>query len=280
MGVPAWLLRLVISFLTERTMVVRYKGETSSVKRLPGGGPQGALLGLLLFLVLVNDVGFDNQSNQNGEVITCKRRVKEYNELHLKYVDDLTLAEAISMKPQLTQLPDTRPQPDTYHERTGHLLKPEQSRVYKNLLKTEQYAKDNLMKINYKKTKVMVFNPGVARDFFPRFSFNNDELEVVERMKLLGVVLRSDLSWRDNTDYMVERAYKKIWCLKRLKKLGANTIDLVDVYVKQIRSILEFAVPVWHPSLTNEDRLKIERVQKYAFCIIGWVENIKNHNFF
>ena len=67
---------------------------------------------------------------------------------------------------------------------------------------------------------------------------------------------------------MVERAYKKIWCLKRLKKLGANTIDLVDVYVKQIRSILEFAVPVWHPSLTNEDRMKIERVQKSAFCII------------
>ena len=116
MGVPAWLLRLVISFLTERTMVVRYKGETSSVKRLPGGGPQGALLGLLLFLVLVNDVGFDNQSNQNGEVITCKRRVKEYNELHLKYVDDLILTEAISMKSQLNHLPDTRPQPDTYHE--------------------------------------------------------------------------------------------------------------------------------------------------------------------
>ena len=53
-----------------------------------------------------------------------------------------------------------------------------------------------------------------------------------------------------------------------MRKLGANTTDLVDVYVKQIRSILEFAVPVWHPSLTNEDRLKIERVQKSAFCII------------
>ena len=67
---------------------------------------------------------------------------------------------------------------------------------------------------------------------------------------------------------LTERANKKLWCLRRLKKLGAETAHLMDVYVKQIRSLLEFAVAVWHPSLTNEDRLKIERVQKSALCII------------
>ena len=54
MGVPSWLLKIVISFLKDRSMVVRYKGQTSSMKNLPGGGPQGALLGLFLFLVLIN----------------------------------------------------------------------------------------------------------------------------------------------------------------------------------------------------------------------------------
>ena len=58
MGVQPWLLKLVISFLSNRKMVVRYKGEVSSIKELPGGGPQGALLGLLLFLLLVNDILF------------------------------------------------------------------------------------------------------------------------------------------------------------------------------------------------------------------------------
>ena len=46
MGVPSWLLKIVISFLTNRKMIVRYKGKVSSMKDLPGGGPQGALLGL------------------------------------------------------------------------------------------------------------------------------------------------------------------------------------------------------------------------------------------
>ena len=77
LGVPSWLLKIVISFLSNRRMVVRYKGETSSLKNLPGGGPQGALFGLLLFLVLVNDIGFNDQTNENGKIITCKGRVKK-----------------------------------------------------------------------------------------------------------------------------------------------------------------------------------------------------------
>ena len=114
----------------------------------------------------------------------------------------------------------------------------------------------------------MVFNPGRVRDFSPRFQFNDNELDVVEETKLLGLVIRSDLSWSSNTEYMVKRANKKLWTLKRLKKLGAETSDLLEVYVKQIRCILEFAVAVWQPSLTSEDRLKIERVQKSSLVII------------
>ena len=116
MDVPPWLLKLVIAFLKDRSMVLRYKGKKSSSKPLPGGGPQGTLLGLLLFLILVNDVGFEGQENNNGEIITCKRKIKEMNKLHLKYVDDLTVAEAVQMKTQLDPLPlDLRPQPDSFY---------------------------------------------------------------------------------------------------------------------------------------------------------------------
>ena len=269
MGVPSWLLRLVIAFLTERYMVVRYKGETSGVKPLPGGGPQGALLGLFLFIVLINDVGFNDQRNESGEIITCKRRIKEFNKLHLKYVDDLTLAESINMKTQLNPvLFEGRPHPDPFHARTGHEFKPEQSRVYQNLIKTEEYAANNKMKINYKKTKLILFNPGSVRDFLPNFIIGNKEINLVEETSLLGVVIKSDLSWTANTDNIVKKANKKLWCLRRLKRLGGNTADLIDVYFKQVRSLLEHAVPVWHPGLIGEDRLRIERVQKSALSII------------
>ena len=173
------------------------------------------------------------------------------------------------MKSQLSEVPVTaRQQPDTFHERTGHSLNPSHSRVFQKLIETERYAQENKMKINYRKTKLMVFNPGKIRDFFPRFTINNMELEIVEEIKLLGVKIRNDLSWGPNTDYIVQKANRKLWCLRRICNLGASRSDLIEVYMKQVRSQLEFAVAVWHPGLTSEDRLKIERVQKSACCII------------
>ena len=48
--------------------------------------------------------------------------------------------------------------------------------------------------------------------------------------------------------------------LRRLKANGAGIIDLVDVYSKQIRCVLELAVAVWSPGLAV-GQAQIERVQ-------------------
>ena len=269
MGVPAWLLRIVISFLKDRKMIVRYKGKASNPKWLPGGGPQGTLLGLLLFLVLINDVGFPNQTQNLGEVITCKKRIASMNEIHLKYVDDLSIAETIKMKEMLNFADvQDRPQPDHFHSQTGHTLKPEQSRVYNQLDQISQYATENGMRLNYKKTKFILFNPCVSKDFLPNFELDGHEIEHVDEVRLLGLVLRSDLSWCSNTESLVERCNKKLWFLRRLKSLGACMQDILDLYEEHVRCILEYAAPVWHSSLKGEDRLKLERVQKSALHII------------
>ena len=118
------------------------------------------------------------------------------------------------------------------------------------------------MKLNLNKTKFMLFNPTTNYDFVPLLEVDNTELETKEEMKLLGLVIRNDLSWKSNTASMVERAYRKLWMTKRLKSQGANLDDLTDIYVKQVRSILEFGVPVWNSGLIQDEVADIERVQK------------------
>ena len=54
MHTPAWLLNIVISYLSERSMVVTYNNAKSSKKTLPGGGPQGAYLGGIIFIIKYN----------------------------------------------------------------------------------------------------------------------------------------------------------------------------------------------------------------------------------
>ena len=261
--------KAVIGFLTNRRMVVRYKGKVSSIKNLPGGGPQGTLLGLFLFIILINDCGFEHQENNIGEILTTKRNMKEMNKIHLKYVDDLSLAESINLPAKLQSIPDSvRPLPDEYRARTGHMLPLTRSVVYSQLLKTEQYAKENNMQINYGKTKLMLFNPCWSIDFMPKINLGGQQLEVVEQIRLLGVTIRSDLKWSSNTTNIVQRAVNKLWVIRRLKKFGANRDELIDLYTKYCRSILEYAVPVWHSSITAYESNDIERVQKMALHLI------------
>ena len=261
MGVPGWLLKLVIAFLKNREMLVKFKGKQSGVKSLPGGGPQGTILALLLFLVLINDVGFEGQQNNVGEIVTSKRNMKTANQIHLKYVDDLSLAEAISIPDQLVSLPDCkRPLPDTFHARTGHVLPMGNSKVYRQLMKTKEYAERNDMKMNYDKTKLIVFNPCTKSDFQPRISIDDHELEVVDELRLLGIVIRSDMKWVANTSSMTSKAGRRLWMLRRLKHLGAAQRDLIDVYTKQIRCVMEMAAPAWHTSISQAERQDLEKI--------------------
>jgi hypothetical protein len=92
--------------------------------------------------------------------------------INLKYVDDLTLAEAINLPEKLISMPASkRPLPDLFHARTGHVLPQENSNVFNELEKT----------INFKKTKLMVFNPCTSIDFSPDFTIDNHDLQVAMR---------------------------------------------------------------------------------------------------
>ena len=268
MNVPAWLLRIVMSFLSDRSMVVRYRGATSTPRSLPGGGPQGTLLGLLLFLVLINDAGFPDQHNNVGDLITSRKHFLAANRLHLKYVDDLSIAESIPLKENVKPAPNDRPRPDPFHCRTGHELIPENSEVYQQISMIKDYASENQMKLNLQKTKFMIFNTCKSIDFMPSLSIDDHNIDLVEEMKILGVIITSDLKFSRNTEYIVERTFKRIWMIRHWKNHGASESQLLDVYIKQVRSVLELAVPAWHSSLTISDKLKIERVQKSALHVI------------
>ena len=140
-----------------------------------------------------------------------------------------------------------------HYGRTGHYLPPALSQVQNELLKIQEFSTTNLMKINVTKTKIMIFNPSHSVDIHPAINIQNTQLEIVESMKLLGVVISSNMKWHENTDYITRRGYSRLWILRRLKQFGLSIEDLLDTYMKKVRSVLEMAVPVWHPALTKTD---------------------------
>ena len=55
MGVRPSLIPLIVSYLKDRKMKVKFNGEESTEHTLNGGSPQGTLLGQIEYLVNSND---------------------------------------------------------------------------------------------------------------------------------------------------------------------------------------------------------------------------------
>ena len=121
----------------------------------------------------------------------------------------------------------------------------------------------------------MVINFSKLMSFPPNLTLGgSDLLREVAVTKLLGVQIQSNLKWQKNTDYICQKASKRIWLIRRLKKIGIGTDLLKDFYVKEIRPLLELSVPVWHSGLTLAQSHQIERIQRLIVSLI-----FSEHNF-
>ena len=280
LNVPTCALKLIISYLSNRKMVVRYNGAVSTEQHTPGGGPQGVLLTVLLFNLQVNYAGAPCKANHNSPLSTsgpstepelpCPRQPCQDKDATLKkkYVDDLSLLEVVDLKTKLVPAP-TIIGPRNIHESSGLHLPADKSILQHQLNDLANFTEENKMKINEKKSKVIPFNFSQKYDFVPQLSFpNSDHLEVIYQTRLLGLIIESNLSWQAHADDICSRASKKLWVLIRFKNLGGTDSQLKSVYLSRIRSTLEFAAPVFTGALTKGQSSQIELVQKKALAII------------
>ena len=117
------------------------------------------------------------------------------------------------------------------------------------------------MRINPKKSNTILFNKSRKWDFPPELSFSDKiNLQYVSHLKLVGVVVSEDLHWERNMQYICEKSMQRMWTLRRMKLLKLDEDIILDTYMKEIRSILEVALPVWHGGLTVKQSRDIERV--------------------
>ena len=103
----------------------------------------------------------------------------------------------------------------------------------------------------------------------PELKFHDGtQLQTKTETKLVGVMITQNLSWQRNTDYFCEKARRKIWILRGMVGMDMDISTIFDVYTKEVRSILELAVPVWHSGQTRVQTKFNERIQRISFRLI------------
>ena len=124
------------------------------------------------------------------------------------------------------------------------------------------------MKLNGKKCKEMIVSFVRSENDIPRLLIDGLPLDLVPSFKILGLTMNNKLKWQDNTEALVKKASKRLYIIRVLQRCGLPPNDLLLVYFSMVRSILEYACPVWHTMLPKCLGDKIEKVQKRAFRII------------
>ena len=121
------------------------------------------------------------------------------------------------------------------------------------------------MQINKNKTKAMLFNFTKQYQVTTNLCLENERIEIVQKMKLLGTIISDDLSWDANCENIIKKVTKRMQLLNKCHSFGASKSEMVTLWISFCRSVLEQSCVVWDSSLTLENISDLERLQK-SFC--------------
>ena len=249
MGVRESLVPLIANYLTDRKMTVKFNDAISEIQSLIGGGPQGTLLGGIMYLV---------ESNDNADMVS--------NDDGFKFIDDLSLLAFLCLAGLLTDyniwqhIPSDIPVDEKY-------LPAETIAVQSILESVSNWTDENMMKLNTEKCNYMIFSRSNEK-FTTRLQIDEKILERKSVSKLLGIWISEDLNWDRNCQEICKKAYSRLSLITKLKYVGVKIEDLIEIYILFIRSITEYCSVVFHSRLTVEQSQKIENIQKTCLKII------------
>ena len=281
--VPQWLLRLILSYLQNRKMILRFRKCCSDPLCLNGGCPQGTLIGVILYILYINPIGYPGEITlQVSDVLhkywdhigSIPDLLPNSKTLPLalntaKYMDDATLQEAVDLNTSLASKLD-RSGPLPWWESSGKLLPNQNTLLQSEIELIKQISDEREMVLNPDKTKLMIVNFTKSHQFqsLLKVPGSSSPIELYFETKLLGYWLTVDMEPTLHVEYILKIAYSRLWTISRLKSATVNNDDIFHFYSMKIRSVLEYAAPVFSSMLTAENVADIERIQKIVLKVI------------
>ena len=228
MKVPEWLLRLILSYLRNSKMILRFRNCSSDPRDLHGGCPQGTLIGVILYILYINPIGFPSEITLqiNDLIKDYWTKLDEIPELlptnktlpsnmnSAKYMDDATIQESVKLDSVLaTKLDRSGPLP--WWESSGKLLPPKNTNLKNEIENLKKISDEREMVLNSKKTVLLIVNFTDNHQFqsLLKIPGTTDPIELVFETKLLGYWLRVNMKPSKHITYILGIAYSRLWAI-------------------------------------------------------------------
>ena len=134
--------------------------------------------------------------------------------------------------------------------------------LQRDLEMIQKWVTENKLVLNVNKCKVVSFTRKTTNTCPAVYSIMDQDLEVVNEYKYLGVILDKELRWNKHVQKITSEAHKTIgFTFRNLRGTGRKTKELA--YRTIIRPKLEYCSTAWDP-YTQELVGELEAVQKRA----------------
>ncbi|KAG7295266.1 hypothetical protein JYU34_022268 [Plutella xylostella] len=123
-----------------------------------------------------------------------------------------------------------------------------------------RYYHNNKITVNVRKCMCISFTCKPKPSYF-NYTFNDTIIERVSSVRDLGIILDSKFLLSEHIDHISNKAYRNLGFVIRSCKPFTNIGAIKSVYYAYVRSILEYACPIWSPHYTIYKE-RLEKVQK------------------
>ena len=202
----------------------------------------------------IGKLEFSSQTNHNADCVPLDDRFKR--------VDDLTVLEIINLLMVGMSSHNFRNQVAADIPIHGQYIQSKDLRTQKYLEEINQWTINQQMDINQKKTKAMIISFTNNHQFTTRLQLKGETVEIVESMKILGIIVTNKLDWYENTALLVKKVNMRMQLLRAVQSFGSSREEMVHLWKISCLSVLEQSCVVRGSCLTCEEKADLERTQK------------------
>ncbi|KAK6178302.1 hypothetical protein SNE40_013103 [Patella caerulea] len=132
-----------------------------------------------------------------------------------------------------------------------------------------EWCDRNYLHLNVNKTKELIVDFRVNKSDIVPLTIDDETVEIVSEYKYLGTIIDDKLSWNHNTNAVYKKCQQRLYYMRKLRSFHVNQTILSLFYSSFIQSILCFSIQCWYPSLTVQNKAKLNKIVNTASKISG-----------
>ena len=202
-GIDVGIIRLLKDMYDKTSQRLKFNNKMSRNFLTKKGVKQGCILSPKLFNIFINDIPdiFDESC--------CPARLGDTNINCLMYADDLII------------------------------LSESEKGLQNSLNMLEQYTKKWKLKVNLKKTQIIIFSTGGYKGKTPSFTFEKKPLKLVKEYKYLGTTITNTGQFRLNEVYLKKKGLRASYLLTQSIK-NTKISTAIKLFEKIVEPILTY----------------------------------------